>query len=466
MANPDQEDEDGDGFGDMCDIDFPKHGHGGEPGSGGLLECVCFYFGWHCVGSEVCGDFVIRNNWSVDVNIVRVCTQCASPTGECAYFYVQQPTPQNQILKSGEEVSVTFCFDPYEIVPRQADFRWYRCWDAAVYLQVAGDPRIQAGPVYLEGKVTREGCFLGRMDGQRAGCSQGQTDWEQDFDRVEVGSIREKTVTLTNTGCMPLTVEELISSHSAFTVMTPVPLVIAEKSSRDVLVRFAPTEVGEVTGVLTVVSDAQNRNESGEPIGDVEVVVKGIGFALMTGDVNGDEQVNVFDVQYLVDIILHPAVPGATEIVAADVDQNGVIDIIDAIVLVNLILNGTTKSVVTPEVMSYLESLSPEMSSADHGRLMDLVKGIAVPDEYSLSQNYPNPFNPQTEIAFGLPVDSRVSVTVYNVLGQVVTELVNGELPAGNHVVNWNASDMASGVYFYRITANQFTASRSMVLMK
>jgi hypothetical protein len=89
-----------------------------------------------------------------------------------------------------------------------------------------------------------------------------------------------------------------------------------------------------------------------------------------------------------------------------------------------------------------------------------------IPSDYSLSQNYPNPFNPETTIEFGLPEDAQVKVTVFNVLGQVATELVDAEMTAGYHVVTWDAGEMASGVYFYRIQADNFTATKRMVLMK
>ena len=89
-----------------------------------------------------------------------------------------------------------------------------------------------------------------------------------------------------------------------------------------------------------------------------------------------------------------------------------------------------------------------------------------IPADYSLAQNYPNPFNPETTIEFGMPEDAQVKVTVFNVLGQVVTALVDAEMPAGYHVVTWDAGDMASGVYFYRIQAGEYTATKRMVLMK
>src|SRR5690606_21501524 len=70
---------------------------------------------------------------------------------------------------------------------------------------------------------------------------------------------------------------------------------------------------------------------------------------------------------------------------------------------------------------------------------------------YSLSQNYPNPFNPATTISFSLASESKVTLKIFDVLGQEVTTLVNGNLNAGIHNLNFNASSINSGVYFYTI---------------
>ncbi|MCE7858044.1 MAG: T9SS C-terminal target domain-containing protein, partial [Ignavibacteria bacterium CHB3] len=78
---------------------------------------------------------------------------------------------------------------------------------------------------------------------------------------------------------------------------------------------------------------------------------------------------------------------------------------------------------------------------------------VAVPAEFALDQNYPNPFNPSTKIAFRLAVDSKVSLKVFDILGQEVTSLVNGNLVAGGHSVDFDASSLNSGVYLYRIEA-------------
>ncbi len=90
----------------------------------------------------------------------------------------------------------------------------------------------------------------------------------------------------------------------------------------------------------------------------------------------------------------------------------------------------------------------------------------SLPQEFTLSQNYPNPFNPSTQIKYALPRDCWVRLDVYNILGQKVTTLVDGEQKAGYKVSRWDASRLASGVYIYRIQAGDFAQSRKMILLK
>ncbi len=96
---------------------------------------------------------------------------------------------------------------------------------------------------------------------------------------------------------------------------------------------------------------------------------------------------------------------------------------------------------------------------------------VLVPDVFSLEQNYPNPFNPSTMIKFSLAADSKVSLTVFDVLGQEVSNLISGNLAAGIHEINFNASNINSGVYFYRIDATavdgtNFSSVKKMILTK
>lgn len=89
-----------------------------------------------------------------------------------------------------------------------------------------------------------------------------------------------------------------------------------------------------------------------------------------------------------------------------------------------------------------------------------------IPIQYALEQNYPNPFNPSTTIEFALPQSDNVKLVVYDALGRVVKELASGNYTAGYHKINFNASNLASGVYFYRITAGDFVSVKKLMLLK
>jgi hypothetical protein len=95
-----------------------------------------------------------------------------------------------------------------------------------------------------------------------------------------------------------------------------------------------------------------------------------------------------------------------------------------------------------------------------------------VPSSFSLDQNFPNPFNPSTMISFNLPSDSKVSLVVYNATGQVVKELVNGNVSAGYNQISFNASELTSGIYFYSLKAfsadgsQNFASTKKMILLK
>jgi hypothetical protein len=94
-----------------------------------------------------------------------------------------------------------------------------------------------------------------------------------------------------------------------------------------------------------------------------------------------------------------------------------------------------------------------------------------LPEAYALEQNYPNPFNPSTVIGFQLPVASEVSLSIYNMSGQLVKQVASGMYASGRHQIVWDATDerggrVASGVYLYVIKAGSFSAQRKLILMK
>jgi hypothetical protein len=85
---------------------------------------------------------------------------------------------------------------------------------------------------------------------------------------------------------------------------------------------------------------------------------------------------------------------------------------------------------------------------------------------YSLAQNFPNPFNPTTNISFSIPKSNFVTVSVYDITGKLVQQLVNSNLNAGKYNATWDASNFASGVYFYKIQAGDFVEMKKMSLIK
>jgi hypothetical protein len=110
-------------------------------------------------------------------------------------------------------------------------------------------------------------------------------------------------------------------------------------------------------------------------------------------------------------------------------------------------------------VLNFVDKTSLSVEERSNGGLL--------PAMYTLSQNYPNPFNPSTTIDYSLPHASRVKLNIYNVLGQVVATLVNDQRAAGTYAVRWNASNLASGLYFYQLTADGNTiATKKMLLVK
>ena len=89
-----------------------------------------------------------------------------------------------------------------------------------------------------------------------------------------------------------------------------------------------------------------------------------------------------------------------------------------------------------------------------------------IPSGFNLSQNYPNPFNPTTKIKFAIPEEGSVSIKIYNALGNEVKTIVNEQMKSGSYEVTFDASQLPSGIYFYKLQANSFAATKKMVLLK
>ncbi len=91
---------------------------------------------------------------------------------------------------------------------------------------------------------------------------------------------------------------------------------------------------------------------------------------------------------------------------------------------------------------------------------------VSKPVSFSLNQNYPNPFNPTTTISYSIPENSFVTIKLYDVLGNEVASLVKSQMEAGEHSINFNASNLSSGIYYYQLTAGKNISTKKLILMK
>ena len=134
---------------------------------------------------------------------------------------------------------------------------------------------------------------------------------------------------------------------------------------------------------------------------------------------------------------------GAHSVYAVDVNGDGDIDVLSA-------------SWLDDRIVCY-ENLS----------IVNIVENSnEFPTEFRLSQNYPNPFNPLTAIKYQIPEISFVTIKVYDVLGNEIANLVNEEKPIGSYTVEFDAKNLPSSIYFYRLQAGSFVETKKMVLMK
>ncbi len=112
------------------------------------------------------------------------------------------------------------------------------------------------------------------------------------------------------------------------------------------------------------------------------------------------------------------------------------------------------------------ENKSTEWEAAPAGNPTGVESTGLIANKFELSQNYPNPFNPSTQINFSIPKNDLVTLKIYNTLGQEVATLINRQMKPGSYEVNFNASNLASGVYFYNLTAGSYTSTMKMILLK
>jgi photosystem II stability/assembly factor-like uncharacterized protein len=141
-----------------------------------------------------------------------------------------------------------------------------------------------------------------------------------------------------------------------------------------------------------------------------------------------------------------------SNLVSVNTGMMGAFSIYSLVVNGNYIFAGTNGAGIWRRPLSELTGVTKEVND--------------LPKDFTLSQNYPNPFNPTTVISYSLPSSSNIKLVVYNTLGQTIKVLESGYKNAGNYSVNFNASDLPSGIYFYKLEAGQFSQIKKMILIK
>ncbi|MBK7158141.1 MAG: T9SS type A sorting domain-containing protein [Ignavibacteria bacterium] len=125
----------------------------------------------------------------------------------------------------------------------------------------------------------------------------------------------------------------------------------------------------------------------------------------------------------------------------------------------------TSKPKNISEHINKMNSNIEKVFGINYDNSVNAKKGI-IPIEFNLSQNYPNPFNPTTNLEFQIPKSQFVTLKIYDLLGKEIVTIVNENLNTGTYRYKFNGSNLASGVYFYKLVASDFTAVKRMVLVK
>ncbi len=214
---------------------------------------------------------------------------------------------------------------------------------------------------------------------------------------------------------------------------------------------------------------------------------------IAASDVNADGlSLSVADLVYLIRIVVGDALPYAklAPVTATIVDNNGSLNVDAEMGAALVVIEGNVTADLLADNMEIISnfdgantrvlvySLEGNTFSGDflnaNGTIVSVELGSAegaqvnaklLPANFGLAQNYPNPFNPSTTIEFSVPFNSDVTLTIYNVTGQKVAEF-SGTYEAGIQTITYDASAMASGVYFYKLNAGDFSQTKKMVLLK
>jgi hypothetical protein len=290
-----------------------------------------------------------------------------------------------------------------------------------------------------------------------------------DFGKVRVGQSQARSVQISNVGNSLMTVDSIVSSNTIFEIQTAAFAVAAGASTSKTLT-YRPAAIGKDSAAVLVYHNA--------PASPSSIILRGEG--VRSNLILSPKSIVFNKVGYkpwIDTALVFTNLGGDTLRVTSVTSDNPV-----------FISNRLTFTIPSSQSFSDTIRFSPIDIGAYSGRLLILSDSPTSPDtvllsgtrevlshaegpadlpaQYILNQNYPNPFNPSTTISFSLAQSGFTTISIFNILGQQIHELIAVRLPAGAHTFTWTPSDLPSGVYFYQLSSGDFTQINKMVYIR
>jgi hypothetical protein len=290
-----------------------------------------------------------------------------------------------------------------------------------------------------------------------------------DFGRVKVWQYKDTLVTIFNQGTDTLKIQSIYIPGGMFSARLYSGFVPPGKSFNDTI-RFSPTTYGNMLASIVVMSNSASGRDT--------IKVSGVGLAAAL-------KFNVAQVNFGLVLL------GKSKDTAVTVLNQGNDTLrISSITCKHPAITSASASLIIPPNGSAIDTFrfAPQTVGSVLGTMLFVNNGLGTydtlrvigsgvtattgiaqdeaPSSFELKQNYPNPFNPSTIIAYAVPRSAYVSLRIFNTLGQEVDLLVNDQMSPGYYRVRWNASNVPSGIYFYRLQAGEFVETKKMVLLR
>jgi thermitase len=288
--------------------------------------------------------------------------------------------------------------------------------------------------------------------------------------RVKLGQSKDITINIKDNSFDTLKISSIISSHSAFIIQNTEMTIPPWKSFNDTL-HFTSETLGTVTASIVVNSNASSSPDT--------ITFSGVGYG--ESHIQYDMQLIEFGkvkTREHKDTVLTITNVGNDTLKMTSIysSQSEVVPLSSSgeIPPQKTFPLSIRFSPTTPTDLSAMLIVKSNSPDSPDTLWVTGIGSNGIPAEYSIDQNYPNPFNPSTTFSFGLPEQSFVKLKVFDLMGREVGTIVSEELPAGYYKQQWNAQDLSSGIYFYRLQARQtsggqartFTQTKKLLLLK